>query len=256
MKKQLYFYFYTRRDTLFSEVNQIHFKCLEYYRNVFDEAFICISIDDINDEELIKDTQTIFFDIFKGKTLSFKVMQNNQQLCESMFFHEEILDNLDKLDLVFFAHGKGVTNITDPRCDRESLLHWIVGLYYGSLNNYYCAINKITRDTYFTCGSFYTKRYDMRLYSGTFYWMNTKRINTYVKRNKIDLPKLSNRYEVEYFPYNINMENEMCSVNNKCLVFDIPNYVGDFWVDTKEYCKILGYNTKEFYDLYDFVVKK
>ena len=256
MKKQLYYYFYTRRDTLFSEINEIHFRCLEYYKEVFDEVFICIAIDDVNDKELIKDTQNIFFNIFNGKTLTFKVMQNDSQLCESKFFHEEILDKLEQLDLVFFAHGKGVSNITDPRCDRESLLHWIIGSYYGSLHHHKIALDKITRDIYFTCGSVYTKRWDMKFYSGTFYWMNTKRINAHIKRHNTYIPKLSNRYEVEYFPYNINIEDEMCSYNGKRLTFDIQHYVGDFWVDSKEYCNILGYNTEEFYNLYKFVVQK
>ena len=186
MKRQLYYYFYTRRDTLYNMVNQIHFKCLEYYRNVFDEAFICISIDDINDKELIKDTEELFLNIFGGFKLTFKIIENNSKNNEAKFFYEEILDNLDKLDLVFFAQN--VYSCSSEHINYENLCYMIIGLYAISLDDIKNAILPLTNGLFLTSGSYHMCfKNDQRRYLYNFIWFNTKRIYVQFQKNGLNI---------------------------------------------------------------------
>jgi hypothetical protein len=259
MKKQLYFNFYVNRKQfpLDSIVNNIHFACLEYYKDIFDEVFINISLDDTEDYELIRDVQNKFLDIFGvAKRIVFLVNKNDFQLCESLFFYEEIYKKLNNLDLVFFAHNKGITNITDM--DKDILFHWIIALYYGSLHNETQATGNLTRSVSLTYGSCYVSIKDVcKFYSGSFYWLNGKRIHQHLVDKGNYVPKLSSRYFVEMFPYYLDLfkHNNMDCLNSCCLFFEEAD--SNWWYQhAKEYCEDLGYLTDEFYTLYNYAIKE
>jgi hypothetical protein len=257
MKKQLFYNFYVTRENFNGEVNNIHYKCLEYYKHVFDEVFINITLDEIDDVELIKMSKEKFLNIFDTcKKITFTVNKNDTTLCESVFFWEEILNKLNTLDLVFFAHNKGLTNLNNESYDRESILHWIIALYYGSLHEYDNAIKLLTFDTFLFCGSCLTSRADkFRFYSGTFFWLNAKRIYEHIHDYNIEVPKLCSRHSTENFPQHIDLckHNVLTSSNNMFLYFGEDMF--DWWyTNAVQYCEWLGYLNEDFYKLYNFAI--
>lgn len=262
MKKQLFYNFYVTRDNFNGIINNIHYTCLEYYKHVFDEAFICITLDDTSDYELIKMTQNKFLEIFNGtlQKITFKITNNDPYLREVVFFYDEILEHLNDLDLVFFAHNKGLTNLNSPTVDNESLFYWLIALYYGSLHNYEEAILNMTSRLALTCGSCYTIHKSPKLadiYAGTFYWLNCKGIYRETRNNNIEIPKCSDRYIAEIFPHYINQcySNTMSSTNDYHLEFEEENMC-NWYLYTKQYCELCGYLNEEFYKLFNLAIKK
>ena len=180
MKKQLYYYFYTRRDTLFNKVNELHLTCLNYYKNVFDEVFICIGIDDINDRELIKDTQDAFFNIFSGMSLTFKIVKNDDKLHEIKFFNDEILNKLEHLDLVFFGHN--VYSCDDNGIKYENLTYIIIGLYAMSFDDINEAVSPLMKGHYVTDAPYHIIISNKSYYLYNFLWINTKRLVFFINK--------------------------------------------------------------------------
>lgn len=263
MKKQLFYNFYVTRENFDGIINNIHYKCLEYYKHIFDEVFICITLNDLSDNELVLMVQNKFIQIFNGvnQKITFKVTKNDPHLREVVFFYNEIIEKLNELDLVFFAHNKGTTNIENSYVNKESLFYWIIALYYSSLYNYENGINMITSNICVTYGSCYTtetinEKTSFSMYAGTFYWMNCKRIYTLIKDEEIEIPKLSNRFIAESFPNIINKlhYNTMSSLRNMILLAD--KMCVNWYLKGKEYCELLGYLTDDFYKLYNLVIKE
>ena len=79
----------------FSWVMDIHWKCLEYYHSIFDDALFIISSDSENDENVI-------FAVNKVKSLGYKNLQirfvENKVERESFYLKEEIFDKLGEYD--------------------------------------------------------------------------------------------------------------------------------------------------------------
>ena len=67
MKKQLFFNYYVTHENFNGIINNIHYTCLEYYKHVFDEVFINISVDNTKDKHLILMAQNKFLNIFNGE---------------------------------------------------------------------------------------------------------------------------------------------------------------------------------------------
>jgi hypothetical protein len=149
MKISLRFNFYATHDTLDSDINEIHFKCLEHYKNIFNDVKICISTNDINDVVLIEKVEKKFFDIFAGLPieLGFQVQKNDVNYQESLFFKREIVDKLNNYDLVFFAHNKGITNV--KKYDINNIYKWVVGMYYFSLNFFEDVQRSLLKDVFY-----------------------------------------------------------------------------------------------------------
>lgn len=255
MKKQLFFYLYSTKDTLYCETNKIHFKCLEYFKNTFDEATIGIAVDDLTDKTLIKDTEKIFFDIFSDtvERLNFIIMKNDPQLCEAAFFYNEIALKLNDLDLVFFGHGKGITNLNREDINVEGLKHWIVGMYYASLFTLDENINNITIKSFLFSGPFLHVSEDFMGYEGSFYWLNGKRIHTYCTTINKELPKLCGRFYAERFPESIikrNLDNILMASSNNYYINDYLN----FYTHGVDACNMLGYINDNFKKIYQYAI--
>ena len=260
MKKQLFYYFYTTREEFNGIINNIHYACLEYYKHVFDEAFICISVDNTEDHELIRMIQNKFLDIFSEtqQKITFKVIQNNRHFRECVFFHEEIIDKLSERDIVFFAHNKGLTNIYFENMNRESLFHWIVALYYASLHNIQDMMFSLTEFltvAYGSCPCYASGRF---VYAGTFYWLNCKRIDGLYKNKKYIM---TDRFTAESYP-NFLIENNLygcykpCSFNSYTRAVDANVEDVFFYEDAKDVCERIGYLSEDFYKLYNKVIKE
>lgn len=204
VKKRIIFYFYVFENYKDNYAIKIHLQCLRHYSHVFDEAFFVISVDDVNNTDLIMDVERELLSI-GFKDVRFKVHKNNPY-CESQVFFDEIAKKLDYLDgLTFFAHTKGITNINNDEYPIESIEAWIFGLYYFNLN----FIDEVERMLiYRTCrfyGAFLVDLTNywakMFLYSGTFYWLNAQRLVQDNMVGKIKLPTLiTDRGFAETFP--------------------------------------------------------
>lgn len=257
MKISLRFNFYVTRDTLDSEINRIHFKCLEHYKNVFNDVKIRISVNDLNDYELIEKSEKIFFDIFKGVPINlfFEVKKNDPYFQESLFFKEEVVDKLDTYDLVFFAHNKGITNVKN--FDVNNIYLWVTSMYYFNLHNVEEVKRSLLKDIYYAYGSFLTQelenehitKYGYR-YLGTFFWMNGKRIYNNTK----EFPTLDGRTYDENFLGNVIRDMEKCS-SHKGLYYIGSN---NLYYNIEDVLKILYSNDllKPIYDFYNEIKEK
>lgn len=196
MNKELYFYFYTRRDLLYNQVNQIHFKCLRHYKDVFDNIFICIALDDVYDKSLIKEAQNIFFDIFAGKNITFKIIENDVELRENKLFIEEILNKLETIDVVFFGHNAYSTydNIEN---DIENLSYAIIGLY-GALENKNVFL-QVTKQQSAICGSYFMPFKNRHFNLKNFVIINGRRLLCFLRRNesKITIKEISDLFSFD-----------------------------------------------------------
>lgn len=207
MKKKLVFYFYANPQNINCEINKTHFACLREYIGIFDECLFVISVDDINNFELIKKVEKKFLDINKNGNITFKVHQNNE-FRESSAFKKEVADKLGEDKLVFFGHNKGTTN-TDY--DKSVIQAWVNGMYFYSLNFINEVLDYLLNKQYFSYGSFLAKedgyhyfvsKYNWA-YIGTFFWINSGKILNFIKSHNIEIPNLADRFYAEDFLSNL-----------------------------------------------------
>lgn len=211
--RHLIFYFYAMPDYKSNPAYKMHFACLKRYSSVFDSSHFFISVDDISDRELFVNVATDIVSCGFVENLTFTVVKNNPIYRESTVFKEEIADNLDSHSgLTFFAHTKGVTNISDGASNTESILGWIFGCYYFSLEfldevHTQMQVFQPFCQRYFF-GSFLKNvppdegggtKYGPE-YEGTFYWINCVPLKDYLDANKIRISGNFGRFYSERFP--------------------------------------------------------
>lgn len=227
-KKRLVYHLYLYDNWLESITNKIHMECLKYYSHIFDDVIFVISIDNVNNHEIIKECENILLDVINTPSVSFKVVENTY-LRETKTFYDLIATQLDVYDgLTFFAHSKGVTNL--KTYDIEQMITWITSMYFLSLEYIDEVINTLTDGREMSYGSLLNEIKDEELdveeehveekrafiektkvflgknkyqYMGTFFWLNGRTIAEYLKKNDIELPKLSDRWYDENFCANI-----------------------------------------------------
>ena len=223
MNKTLLYYIYVTPDFFTRITNLVNIECLRRYSNVFDSAKIFLSLDDTNDKELINKVEHLFIDMGFNGNISF-VIHKNDEYRESAVLKEELADKLYELDgLIFFGHGKGFSNI-DTGYEKESMLHWIAGEYYLSLQFIDEVLDLITGSSTFSAyGSFpmilnerkhtddvlekdelYLGRIKYNwCYSGTFFWVNPARLYDQMAVFRQEVPRMHNRYYSEKFLGNV-----------------------------------------------------
>ena len=94
-------------------------------------------------------------------------------------------------------------------------------------------------------------------FAGTFYWLNCKGIYREMRNHNIEIPKCSDRYIAENFPYYINQcyFNTMSSINGYYLEFE-ENSCCNWYLYSKQYCEMCNYLDEEFYKLFNLAIKK
>lgn len=257
MRVSLRFNFYATWDTLNSEINNIHLKCLEFYKCIFNDVKVCISIDDTNDKQLIKEVQERFFNVFKGESikLCFDVQKNQPEYRESLFFKKEVVDKFNTYDLVFFAHNKGMTNV--KHFDKNTINIWVVAMYYFNLNFFEDVKRCLLNDIFYTYGTFLTKelehesftKYGYR-YLGTFIWFNGKRLSNMYN----EFPKLDSRLYSENFIGNTNADMRKCASYKGTYIISENNLYYNI-----KYPLHLLYSDEllnEFYEFYNNIIEK
>lgn len=206
--KRLVFAFYYSENEEIKKYNELHFKMLERYINIFDEVIFCITIDDINDIKSINEIQKRVIS-FRNGGVTFKVYENTNYRETNVFYNEIFLKMKDLYGATFFAHSKGRGIIETT----EETISFIVAAYFFSLEN----INDVCNFPFY--GSFLMKNNspmknkgtkNMWFYVGTFFWGNYQQIYN-EKKNKF--PVFSTRWFDEMFPGELYDANECGSLD-------------------------------------------
>lgn len=239
IKKNLVFHFYIGKEGINTESNDLHFKCLKHYMaNVFDNILFVIVVDDAEQQkEEILAVKNKVIDIFKSKTIEFKVKPNTY-LRDSQTFYDEIATKLDKIDgLVFFAHNKGYTNLS--KFKKEDILKWVAAMYFACFDDMDEVENSLTEQRKCAFGGLLNQvekwllekhqyisgmlgKYSY-LYTGTFFWLNPKTLLQYMANNDVELPQINDRWYAENFLANIGPANDICTSPNDWYAL---NYLG------------------------------
>ena len=256
MNRKLVFSFYIN-DNFHDEINEIHFKCLNHFKEAFDLADISFIVDEGYNKEYLREAQDRFLSMFLGKNISFSIVPNNE-FRESKVFYDKIATRLKDEDLVFFGHNKGVTNVL--KYDRQEIYIWVTGMYYFSLNFMDDVESRLLNEKYYCYGSFLSKNDEPEkcnkngwYYVGTFFWINGKKLYQYMVNNEIQLPVLSDRFYDEEFLGNIIPTWPLvmaASWGNRYLV-----NCGNFYEYASSYIKILcGEDIEEYKKFYKLIL--
>lgn len=231
-EKRLVFHFYINDGWENNITNKIHLECLKHYSYIFDEVIFAISVDSENDYELIRGLELKLLDLNLTPNISFFIVKNDY-LRDSRTFYNFIAKKLDSYDgLTFFAHNKGTTNLNVY--DLENMVNWITSMYFLSLEYIDEVVYSLTDGRELSYGSLlneiiydeikvseegvkpkesFIKKTELflgknkYLYMGTFFWINGLSIYEYMRKNDIELPKLTDRWYAENFCANLyNMD--------------------------------------------------
>ena len=239
IKKRLVFHFYIPPEGYKTLSNELHLRCLKKYAHIFDEILIAIAQDDVDKNEIIG-LEKELIGIFNQKKITFKVTKNTY-LRDSKTFYDEIATKMSALDgITFFAHNKGLTNISSGKFDKENIYKWVTALYYGCLEFYKEAEYALTEQREYAYGALFDiidvcnqeewvkdimycdlGKYAY-LYTGTFFWLNTQCLKGYMERKGVELPQLSDRWYAENFLSNIVVP-KFCTTRNGAYA---RNYIG------------------------------
>lgn len=235
MKKKLVYHFFFYKDWRENPIYKLHFNCLNYYKDRFDEVYFALSFEDKDDTESVKEVEKKISAIFNSaKRVRFEVV-GNSELCECVTFKKEVVDTLGEDDLVFFAHSKGVMDIKKGR-DYTDLCRLICAMYFYSLN-----YRKEYEDTLlmeplqisygslmvqYTYEPHVNSKYEWH-YACTYYWINSKRLKQYLTINNIETPIMCDRFYAENFLsniYPIHTENTSFLACSHAQHYTIANY--------------------------------
>ena len=196
--------------------------------------------------------------------MSFVIHQNDEWR-ESAVLKEYLVDRLNSInDMIFFAHGKGFTNL--EQYEEDSMIHWLLGCYYLSLE-FMDEVDSILEgtSTFSTYGSFplvmnkkdtnddYLDPNDIYLgrikygwcYSGTFFWINPSRLTDHLAVFKQETPRIHDRYYSEKFLGNVMSYPSNATGHHYRYLFSSNNMYNDgvaescikFILDESEYAE-------------------
>jgi hypothetical protein len=210
-KKRMVFAFYLNNKTFDNKFNQLHFKLLKKYINIFDEVIFGLIVDEDIDVEVINRFQCLILS-FYHKNISFHIYENTEYR-EALVFYDEIACKMANLDgWTFYGHNKHSSDM-----EESALIEWVCGLYYFNLeklNEHYMVKEKtcLPIDTTGICfyGNPLLTEVSFNLisvrnkygyyYAGNFYWGKYQEVYRFLNNQGVELPKLTNRYYTEMFP--------------------------------------------------------
>ncbi len=206
MNRKLVYTFYISTN-FDDEMNSIHFRCLDYFKDAFDEADITFIVDEGYSRENLRIAEEKFVKIFLGKKVSFSFAENTPYR-ESLVFYSKVATKLSENELVFFAHNKGITNVL--KHDREQIYTWVIGMYFYSLNFMDEVQDQLFNKKYYCYGPYLTLRNEREhpnkhgwYYIGTYFWVNCRKLHQYMVNENIALPEMGDRFYAEEFLGNI-----------------------------------------------------
>lgn len=200
--RRLIFHFYVPSQWKELKSIELHLNCLRHYAHIFHEALFVISVDDINDKNLINEFEHTILNL-GFQNVQFKVRENTM-LYEAKTLNEEIFQKLEGLDgITFFGHSKGIGNEMFNSISWEQLETWIVGLYFLSLEYWEEAESKLYGVWSISFGPFKSSWAELDnkyhwIYSGTFFWLNGPRLYDKIKREGLELRHCNDRFFSEH----------------------------------------------------------
>lgn len=257
--KKLVFHFFITRERVESELYRVHYECLSKYSGIFDEVYYTLSLDDTSDHDLIHSFEHRLLDITRCGNVTFRVVQNDKY-CEAETFRSQVVSRLGSDDLVFFGHSKGCSNLGN--FDYESLLQWVVGMYYFSLNFMDEVEKSLYNRPYVSYGPFLTfndEKHDIRkvpvnrwCYIGTFFWINSRKLNDWIKLTGAHVPSMSDRFYAEEFLGNLSPHSAFGYSHGNRFGINMT----DYYNNAREYIRIIydGYQYDEFMEFYNEVI--
>lgn len=239
---------------------KLHFNLLRRYANVFDESVFILSFK----KELMgdKDLMRHYMNYIIGLgfyNVRFKI-EENTEFRECKAFNEEVVENRDNDGkIVFFGHGKGISNEYN-----ESLVRLICSMYYFNLNfidevEHYlisdeCAyygfplLNAKWNEPEATCVMPLYKYF----FYGTFFWTNWTVLKEIVTHKGREYPKMASRFYDENFPAN-TVEIELVGTHKYTYGLSGRDLHHDFDGFFDEYCEYAPDGEKERIDFNQFV---
>lgn len=208
--KKLVFHLYVFdgfEENLFIRLHEI---CLKRIIGNFDTAIFSIAVDDLNDYSKIKMGVSFVNKVCNGIIpCDIVVIKNDTELREVTTFRQICLPLIESglEEYVFFAHSKGCSRFYG---NDDSVLRWCILMYYycfEDMNELYENFEngKVFYGSFLSEKSddinpYYLTRYS-NYYSGTFYWMNIKKMKELIGDYTGILFLLVNkRYSAEEFP--------------------------------------------------------
>lgn len=220
MPRRLVFHFFISDDYEANIMYKVHFACLKYFANVFDEAVFILTSN--NERAPYDDVESKLLNIFRGKRITIQIHKNDA-LCEATTFYNEVVEKNESV-LTFFFHTKGVRDITCNIGESENIIQWVLMIYYYSLNNIEsvegCLLFEAYCIFYGSCRG-YVKETNLFLpnrstfYLGSGYWINNERLLQVGV-----IPKIMDRWYCENFPiyydekYKGSYKNYYCLMHN------------------------------------------
>lgn len=193
MKLQIIYNFYIANNECSDSVYKLHFYNLRKYTSIFDRAIFIITYDKQYTDDIVYRIKSAIIDNCNCNDLQIIFECNDPLNREGAIYKKYIIDKLDQYDdyLTFFGHTKGVTNIYGYN-NLENLHKWINALYFLNFNYILEVKRKLICYDYISYGGLYFKDYRHNnnynwFYSGSFYWINTSKLNKYIKDNNIDI---------------------------------------------------------------------
>lgn len=242
MKKRLLYNFYINRDTLNFYSNKIHFVLLRKYSYIFDEIYFNLSVDDVNDTELIRAVELKLLQLHTKGRIVFTISENNK-FRESQLVYDEIYKNECDDALVFFGHNKGLTNYIDPdnQYNKDSLDTWIVGLYYFSfidineIENELIGFQHVTFGPYLIHSNLIFNKHK-HMYMGTFYWVNLQSLRNHIQGRHYGL---NNRFFSELMLGEF-VQFDVTSSRGDCYLRQTSgDFIPNFFEDADTYTKMI-----------------
>ena len=197
---KLIFYWYVHNKP-WNPLYDIHTRMLKEYKDRFTEQEFIIATDPDTQQEYIDNVKARLNEIFPDAV--FTPYGNDKQLRESLYFYNEIATKLDSLEdrWYFFAHNKGVDTWYAPG---DICKMWIIGMYYMNLN--YPDRIQEQMESPDTCviGTYLIRNqrawpwltYQWH-FSGTYWWLNPKRIASVMRERNTAIPPRNDRYFTE-----------------------------------------------------------
>lgn len=194
------------RDYSYDMCDKIHDACLSSYSNIFDEAIFIIAVDSMDYMGTVTQWESKIIG-FGYHNVTFKIVPNLLNR-ESEYIFSELINKLDSYEgAVFFAHSKGSSNYQH---NPDSIEKWIMSMYYFNLNdqfqdkiNWAMFYSDQVFQGVFKCYSdeIFNKYHYM--YAGTFFWVNPRKLNQFMKIFGEKLPECVYANSSENFPGNV-----------------------------------------------------
>lgn len=227
-------------DILKHPMYMLHIKCLKQYAKKFNKALIIITVTNHESKtEIIENVKILFNDIFTN--IEIKIEENDKVDREAKYFHKYIIQELGNIkEQIFFAHTKGLSRWnTNLNCSI-----WVAAMYYFNLE-YIDNVNYVAGfpfDYYKTNKTIYNINFYIKepyMFSGTFYWLNPKNINKYIKES-------GKKFILDY------MNNEKCPLRFRMLAENFPLYTIPMGVAETINKENILEKTKDKYILFEF----